>query len=507
MVDFPLQDTLAPFGWEAPFSNAFYSWDAAIPRDPDWSLAHGRPARWAPTARFGAEIARYGRLLAATHRVATIAIADEISASDATRLTNDDVGAIVTALKDALRACNAQGVTCDVVDLRFSSDERLRRYRTIVVPRFVRPPIPAIARRLAQLKAAHVAVVEHVPEISGNGITVLAGTDATFGVAVNWNDAPRRFGGTVSTGTGTVEVSPFTLAGRDARLIVLALRPGADVGRPPVGVAPRVVPQPWIALNQTQAVHVRLPATPSGEARATIGAAFGGGDETVTLANAHVVAVIVPNGGARLVAFAPADPRAAPYNALNATGALRDDVLVQPPPSKTDRIAAYTHSYPAGTYNRPYRTEILQASGSAAVVRFRYDAPDLGGVAHFEKTVTLGADASRLVVDERVAFDGGPPGQRAVTLSALAVPPESLVETGPTFIAWTAGRAISVAWSPGTVQSVTWTPYGSNGSLSLTAASGTLRTTYAIAPAADPLAARAFAQQERDWLAANPNPP
>ncbi len=35
VVDFPLQDTLAPFGWEAPFSNAFYSWDAAIPRDPD----------------------------------------------------------------------------------------------------------------------------------------------------------------------------------------------------------------------------------------------------------------------------------------------------------------------------------------------------------------------------------------------------------------------------------------------------------------------------------------
>ena len=31
VVDFPLQDTLAPFGWEAPFSNAFYSWFAAIP--------------------------------------------------------------------------------------------------------------------------------------------------------------------------------------------------------------------------------------------------------------------------------------------------------------------------------------------------------------------------------------------------------------------------------------------------------------------------------------------
>ena len=505
VVDFPLQDTLAPFGWEAPFSNAFYSWDAAIPRDPDGMQTRGRPARWAPTKRFGDDIARYGSLLAATHRVATIAIADEVSASDATALTNDDVGTIAARLKDALRACNERGLTCDVVDLRFSSDARLYRYRTIVIPPFVRRPMPAISARIARLAGAHIAVAASVPAQHGNGITVLAGRDATFGIAANWSDAPRRFGGQTWTGTRMIDVPPATVPPRDARLIILAgARPGT-VANAPAAASPAVLNAPWINLNARQAVHVAIPSVPSGEARAAIGAAFGSGDRTVTLANARVVAVIVPDGGARLVVFAPR--RELPYNATNATGALRDDVLLQPAPSTTDRIAKYTHSYPAGTYNRPYRAEIVHAAGTEAVVRFRYDAPDIAGGARIEKTVRLAADAMRLVVDERVIFDGSSPDQRAVTRSALGVPPGAGVETSPTFLAWDRRHAVAVTWMPGTVERATWTRYGSNGTLSLIAAASTLRTTYAISSTSGPSAARAFAREEREWLAANPNPP
>jgi len=508
VVDFPLQDTLAPFGWEAPFSNAFYSWDAAIPRDPDALQTRGIPARWAPTKQFGDEVARYGTLLAATHRVATIAIADEVSASDAATLTNDDVAAIAERLKAALRTCNARGLTCDVVDLRFSSNARLARYQTLVIPRFVQPPVPAVAARLTRLARTSLTIVTQVPNRRGSGITVLAGRDATFGIAVNWSNTAQRFGGPTWTGTQTRTIPPFTVGARDARLIVLTQRANSAAVAaiaPPRAPAP-LARTPWVDLNARQAVHVALPAVPPGEARVTTGAAFGSGDRTVTLANARVVAVIVPDAGARLVVFAPRE--GLPYNATNATGALRDDVLLEPPPSTTDRIAKYTHSYPAGTFNRPYRTDIISAAGAEAVVRFHYDAPDLAGGAHFEKTVRLAADSTRLVVDERVSFDGTEPAQRAVTLAALDVVPAAFVEINPTFVSNSERRhTLAVTWDPAAVDHATWTRYGSNGTLTLVAAGTGLRTTYALSNADTANAARTFAQAEREWLATHPNSP
>jgi amino acid transporter len=503
VVDFPLQDTLAPFGWEAPFSNAFYSWDAAIPRDPGAVVA-AQPARWRPTQRFGADVARYGSLLAATHRVATIAIADEVSASDPATLSNLNVAAIADGLKEALRTCNARGLTCDVVDLRYSSDARLRRYRTLVVPPFVQRPLPAIDARIARLAAAHVAIASHVPLQRGSGITVLAGPAATFGIAVNWSNAPRQFGGSTWTGVGTFDVPAFTVAPRDARIIVIAgPNPALPALPPPPG--PPLPRLPEFDLNAKQAVGVAVPAVRRGKAVVRAGTAFGSGAQTVTLANALVFAVIVPDGGARLVMFAR---RGEPgYNATNATGALRDDVLLPPPPSTTDRIAKYTHSYPAGTYNRPYRVDVLSTGGGQAVVRFRYDAPDLAHGAHFEKTVRLAADSTRLVIDERVTFDDTDPAQRAVSLSAIAALPSDAVELGQNYTASDGRHALAVTWDPASVERATWTRYGSNGTLVLVAASKSLRITFALSTKAGAAARRDFARGERDWLAINPNPP
>jgi amino acid transporter len=503
VVDFPLQDTLAPFGWEAPFSNAFYSWDAAISRDPG-----PHPPRWFPTRRFGAEIARYGAQLAATHRVATIAVADEVSAADPAQLSNDAVAAIAAQLKELLRTCNVRGLTCDVVDLRLSSDARLRRYRTLVVPPFVRPPQARIAARLRALAAAHITIARDVPAVRGPGITVLAGRSASFAIAVNWSGAPRRYDGPVWNGTAWQRIAAFTVGPRDARLFALtAVAPAPAAAAPAPAGESHVAPEPAreVLLNAEQAVRVAVPAVPRGEARAVIGAAFGSGDPTVTLANANVVAIFVPNGGARLVVFAPA--REQPYNATNATGAVRDDVLIPPPPSTTDRIAKYTHSYPAGTFNRPYRVTIVRAGGASAVVRFSSFAPDLAAGAQFEKTVRLDAGSARLIVDERVRFEHPAAAQRAVVLSALNVPPDAIVERTPSFLSWDGRHAISVAWPPDAVEAADWTRYGSNGTLTLRAGGPALRTVYALTSSGDLTQARAFARAEREWLAANPNPP
>jgi amino acid transporter len=517
VVDFPLADTLAPFGWEAPFSNAFYAWDAALPFDPAIVSA-----RRAPTQRFGDEVRRYGALLAATHRVADIAIVDEVSASDPARTTNDDVAAIAATLKDALRACNERGLTCDVVDLRYTSDARLHRYRTLVVPPFVRPPVAAIARRLARWRA-YATIVPQVPARTGSGMTVLAGRNVAFVLAANWSDAPRRYGGNVDLGDGdTYDVPPFTVAARDAALVPLV---GADAAPAPAessarrftlpvgrlarerGATPACA-NPRVLLNATQGAPIAISPVAPGSAEAIDDAALGAGDRTIVLANALVTAVLVPDGGARLVAFAPAGACGATLRSLtNATGALRDEALLQPPPSATDRIARYTHSYPAGTFNRPYRAEILASGGALASVRFTYDAPDIvPHGAHISKTVSLAADAPRLVVDETVTFPGDDAGtQRAQREDALAVPPGTPFLTDPTFVAWHDGLALAVTWNPASVERTTWTPYGSNGTLARVFAPGTQRTTYALGTVADRDAAAAFAQRERDWLAQHSN--
>jgi amino acid transporter len=513
VVDFPLQDTLAPFGWEAPFSNAFYAWDAAVPFDPQ-----ATSARRAPTERFGAEVRRYGAALATTHRVADIAIVDEVSASDPAQLTNGDVASIAAALKDALRACNDRGLTCDVVDLRFSSDARLRSYRTLVVPPFVRAPEAAIAARLARLRRT-MAVVGAVPVRTGSGVTVLAGRDTAFAVAVNWSNATRTYGGRVALGGGrSATLAPFSLAARDAALVPIAGASAPPPERRSALPGPRAPERHGaeaaacatqrVLLNPTQAAALALPPPVAGEARVVDGAALGSGDRTIVLANDRVVAVIVPDGGARLVAFALRGACGATARSLtDATGALRDDVLLQQPPSPTDRIAAYTHSYPAGTFNRPYRVEVLATDGALARVRFSYDAPDLlPHGARIVKTIGLAAGTARLVVDETVTFAGDDAGtQRAVRDDALAVVPGVPLMTDPSFLAWNDGLAISVAWPPANVERTTWTPARSNGTLARVLAPGATRTTYALAAVADRDAALAFARAEREWLADHPN--
>jgi hypothetical protein len=106
-------------------------------------------------------------------------------------------------------------------------------------------------------------------------------------------------------------------------------------------------------------------------------------------------------------------------------GALRDDVAIEPPLSTTDRIAKYTHQFPAGTFNRRYDATIEDAT--AARVRLRYDAPDVVPAgATFVKSVTLAPGSRAFTLTERVEFHGDPApaaasAQRAVSVNSLSV--------------------------------------------------------------------------------------
>ena len=68
IVNFPVQDTIYPHGWEAPWANWSYAWDAALTVD-----LRASP-RYAPTFAFGDIVRRYGALLAKTHVAADASI-------------------------------------------------------------------------------------------------------------------------------------------------------------------------------------------------------------------------------------------------------------------------------------------------------------------------------------------------------------------------------------------------------------------------------------------------
>ena len=53
-MNFPVQDTVYPDGWEAPWANWSYAWNAA------YTTALQPAPRITPTAAFGTELSRYG---------------------------------------------------------------------------------------------------------------------------------------------------------------------------------------------------------------------------------------------------------------------------------------------------------------------------------------------------------------------------------------------------------------------------------------------------------------
>ncbi|HEY0394587.1 MAG TPA: amino acid permease [Candidatus Elarobacter sp.] len=605
VIDFPMQDTLAPFGWEAPFSNSLYAWDAALryPWSPTWPSTAGSdgttPSAWIaerydPTARFGELVRRFGALLAESRRVSDVALAYPLSSYPG------DPAAGFPALarfREHLRDCAARGTPCDVVDLAYTGIERLQRYRVVVVgddaTRRARAGLLAAYRRGGGSVDASVPA-ERLPG------TVLRGRDGTFVVAVNWSDSALPVPATHLRFAGApLDVAAFALPPKSGRLVALGVRLDrldpryasdaristtctllADAGgvrvesysgqdcevagrargrsfarrlRGPERL--RVLPDGTLRApdppafggddvirNSGGAGNVPLSATttvslaglhePGPGAETYRADAFADGGSSVVLQNQTARAVLVPDGGARVPVFglipAPGDALVESMsNVFDATGGLRDDVLVQPPPSATDRIAKYTHSFPAGTFNRAYSVSDAR-DGSARVVA---DVPDVvPNGARFERVVSLLPGAARLVVDERATFAPGPgaEAQRAVVLSALSTANDrdgkaqrtlragddapaaggALDAPRGVFLLEPDGPAgylvVAVSWRPGDVESAAWEPHRSNGTLRLVLAPSWRRVTYAMARVPTRAAATAFVEAERAWVAANP---
>ncbi len=374
IVNFPVQDTIYPDGWEAPWANWSYAWDAAL------TSGLERAPRYLPTSEFGHDVRRYGALLARTHPSAGFGIIWPPSLFSSLALTNRDFRTFADATIAMQRDCNARGLTCELVDLAYADDASFGHYPKLVLPIVLTPRLLAaqvspVARTLARLRRRGriVANLTSAAESqgAGSGATVLLADDDTYAFieAVNPSDAPRTFGPLrIALSGGAAEVTRFQLAPRSQRLV-------------PVGLVP-----PVRKLRDASTLQASTTPPPFAAVAAQV------------LDNGRVRLAFAPDAGARISELTGPGLD----NAATSIGLLRDAVSPEPATSPRDYIATYTHPIATGTFNRPYACTTAPTTATTNSITCAYDAPDLpAGGGHFARTLSLVNDANEITVEER----------------------------------------------------------------------------------------------------------
>jgi amino acid transporter len=243
IVNFPAQDTLYPSGWEVPFANAFYAWDAALALD-----GHATP-RGVPTAAFGGLVSAFGPELAASHVRYDAAIAYLGASVPTDRATNDFFADVETQTIGAQRACRDAGLSCALVDPSVLDRAALERYPLLVVPwpagtgeNAGTPAVRALLRAYARdgggvLGAVTGADLARAFASTGRRPAVSGMSDATFAddptrhldgflTVLNYDDAPRTVtGSAVTLGDGTRRtLPPFTIPRHTALVVPVGVR-------------------------------------------------------------------------------------------------------------------------------------------------------------------------------------------------------------------------------------------------------------------------------------------
>jgi len=504
VIDFPAQDTVNPAGWEAPFANASYAWDAAL------SVNLRKSARADPTENFGSLVASYGDELASARRVSDGAIAYMASAFPEAAMNNDSVFAIAARTKELQQTCRLHSITCDLVDLRYAGEQKLRDYPFIIVPALRVPGsmIDSVQGKLLRYVRAGGKVLAAVPDVArpvNGGIknaTLIKGNDGSaFLDVVNYTTQAQSIPATrIREHADHVwTFGPKLIAPRSALLTRL------DVASPAI-----------VTLHYYPQVFARDCVGPQSLTQAMVRVANGASDSLprVSLENDQLGVRFSPNAGARLITFSPPNHfTCSRYSdsVITSVGALRDDVEIQPPLSVTDRIGKYTRSFPAGMFNRDYHVDSA-TSGETGIVTMSYHAPDVvPNGATFERTITLAASGTRMIVDQRATFDPGPnvERQRAITLSSFDTGRVTLIDDlangSVGFFDQRSLHVTIVTWRSGDIEDARLLPEPTSTVLRLRLApGGTRRTIWAIDYAPNLTEARAAMQKERGLANAKP---
>jgi hypothetical protein len=158
---FPLQDTVYPAGYEVPWANRHYTWEAALKADG----SDGPKA--AAVRRNGRLIEGLGAQLAAAHKWADVGLVYPLGAYPQDKLRPADIQRISAAAIALQRDLRRAGFSAEYLDPQYASPEQLKRYRALIMPADDKFEISErAARLLSQATAAGLALVVYprVPE-------------------------------------------------------------------------------------------------------------------------------------------------------------------------------------------------------------------------------------------------------------------------------------------------------------------------------------------------------
>jgi hypothetical protein len=420
IVNFPLQDTIYPDGWEVPWANWSYAWDAALTVD----LAAS--PRYAPTGAFGAEVARYGPLLARTHPALDAEIIWPPSLFAPRGLTDADFASFADATIAAQQQCRAREMTCGLIDLAQPSvDPSAKLILPILLTSHLRMLLlPRMHQTLLALATAGRLVSDP------SRVPLKHAARAPDGTRLVADDGRYAFFDVVNPSESARSTPMGTIPPRSARLFLFqapsALRRMSAVRKK--GAEGPLSAQPPLASPPP----LRDP-------------------DGLVLSNGVVRLVLAPNAGARIAEL----HYGLGTNAASSVGLLRDAVEPAPSPSSRDYIAAYTHPLPAGTFNRTY---VCSRSDDAHTSRLAcaYDAPDLPeGGARFERTLTLDAASDEVAIDERMISRDPSSAARLESVSGFAFGLDDTLSNGPGWLSiGHAGQTTTLRWIPAEVTRV-----------------------------------------------------
>lgn len=127
---FPVQDTLAPAGYEVPWSNRHFRWDGAL----DLNAVPQPRAR--AVERTGQLLAMWGELLGGSHERADFGIVNPMGAFAQEKLAREDVAAVSATVARLMRLGTAAGLASELLDAHHQSAEQLLRHPLLLLPVF-----------------------------------------------------------------------------------------------------------------------------------------------------------------------------------------------------------------------------------------------------------------------------------------------------------------------------------------------------------------------------------
>lgn len=146
---FPAEDTLTPAGYEVPWANRSYAWDAALRLD-------GRTQPRAAALRRNGELLRaVGTWLAATHKQADFGLVYPLSSFDQSTLTPEDVLAVSRLAMRLTAMAASAGLESSYLDPEYEPEGVLARHQLLLLPVFDGTKF-AMSERAAQRVESYV---------------------------------------------------------------------------------------------------------------------------------------------------------------------------------------------------------------------------------------------------------------------------------------------------------------------------------------------------------------